>query len=226
MAASWTTTYTGLVSLLQTYVEDTSTEFTNNVQGIINRAEERVIRDVDVALFDTTETSSTVSAQAYVNRPSSNDPGSIRWIRINSVLQKRRTYEYLLEYGGSGQPIYFHETDDYIYLAPTPDQTYTVQIRYLNRPTPLSASNTLPDRTRACSRIRGSICLGHGSAALDPSRQRGPPISTTGACRSSRANEVMRDGFLCIELSKAGAYGHGREHVRLGHQDQYEPSDA
>lgn len=142
MAASWTTTYSGLVSLIQTYVEDTSTEFTNNVQGIINRAEERVIRDVDLSVFDETQTTSTVSAQAYVNRPSSNDPGTVRWVRINGVLQKRRTYEYLLEYGGSGQPIYFHETDDYIYLAPTPDQTYTVQIRYLSRPTALSASNT------------------------------------------------------------------------------------
>jgi hypothetical protein len=141
MAASWTTTYSGLVTLLQTYVEDTSTEFTNNVQGIINRAEERVIRDVDLGLFDETQTSTTNSGQAYVSRPSSNDPGSIKWIRINGALLKRRSYEYLVTYGGSGAPIYYHETDDYIYVAPTPDQTYSVEIRYLSRPTALSVSS-------------------------------------------------------------------------------------
>ena len=36
--AQWTNTYSGLVSALQDYVEDTSSEYSAAVQGAINRA--------------------------------------------------------------------------------------------------------------------------------------------------------------------------------------------
>lgn len=59
--AQFTTTYAGLVSLLQTYVEDTSTEYASAVQGCINRAEERILRDLDLAIWNITTSSRILS---------------------------------------------------------------------------------------------------------------------------------------------------------------------
>jgi hypothetical protein len=68
--AQWTTTYTGLVSLLETYVEDTADEFSDNVQGIVNRAEERILRDLDLGLWTADQAISTAIGTATVTKPS------------------------------------------------------------------------------------------------------------------------------------------------------------
>lgn len=139
--AQWTTTYSGLIDLLQTYVEDTSDEFSSAVQGIVNRAEERVLRDLDLTIFDESTTSTTTISVAQINRPSSGDIGFVRWVRVNDIFLSRKSHDYIAMYGGSGQPLYFSETDTSILLAPTPDSSYTVEIKYTRRPEALSESN-------------------------------------------------------------------------------------
>lgn len=140
--AQWQTTYAELASLVQTYCEDESTELTAALPGIINRAEERVLRDLDIDYFDDRRTVSTANGVATLNKTS--DMISIQSVRLTSAngFVMRRGYDYVKLYGGSGSPIYFHDDEDQLIFAPVPDASYEVEIKYLSRPTPLSASAT------------------------------------------------------------------------------------
>lgn len=140
--AQWTTSYTGLSDLLSTYIEDESTEFTAALPGIINRAEERCLRDLDLSIFDFTVSTSTTGGSATINKASTIHVIRSIYNSSASAFLQRRSYDYLLTYGGSGSPLYYYEYDDGIRFAPVPDASYTVDIRYMDRPTPLSASAT------------------------------------------------------------------------------------
>lgn len=140
--AQFTTTYAGLVSLLQTYVEDTSTEYASAVQGCINRAEERILRDLDLAIWNITTSTTTTTSQNYTSKGFTESPANSVFFTAAGEHALRRSRDYVQAYGGSGRPLYFYETDTRIYWAPTPDASYTVKITYLDRPNPLSGSNT------------------------------------------------------------------------------------
>lgn len=138
--AQWTTTYAGLVALLETYVEDTSDEFDGEAQGIINRAEERCLKDLDLSIWDADETASTVSGTATVTKPSA--AHVLKGVFYGSTPLLRRSRDFLDMYGGSGTPIYFHEAETKIKLAPVPNATLALTCKFLLRPSPLTSSNT------------------------------------------------------------------------------------
>lgn len=138
----YTQTYNGLVSELQTYVVDTSSEFTANVQKIINRAEERVLRDLDLSIWNTTISTTTTTSQDYTGKGFTESPVNSIYFTAAGVHADRRSRDYVQSYGGSGRPLYFYETDTRVYWAPTPDASYAVKLTYLDRPTPLSSSQS------------------------------------------------------------------------------------
>jgi hypothetical protein len=140
--AQWTTNYNGLVSLLETYCDDTSAEYVSAVQGCINRAEERLLKDLDLASFNTTTTTSTVPGQIYISRPYSDTPTLTVFATATGIPLEPRSYDYIRMYGGSGLPQYFAEDKDNLYFAPVPDNAYALTLKYMLRPTALSASNT------------------------------------------------------------------------------------
>jgi hypothetical protein len=140
--SQWTTTYSGLVSLLESFVEDTSDEFVSALPGIINRAEERCLRDLDLSIFDDTLSTSTTNGVATISKPAAIHVVRSVYNETSSAFLMRRSYDFLVTYGGSGAPIYYYEYDDGIRFAPTPDSSYTLQIRHMARPSALSASNT------------------------------------------------------------------------------------
>jgi hypothetical protein len=139
--AQWSTTYSGLIALMQNYVEDTSTEYVSNILGIVNRAEERVLRDLDLTLFDETTPTFTANGVGTIARP----PTIIRvrslYFNASNKFAEQRGYEYVREYGGSGRPLYYHETQSTLILAPTPDAAYACELRSMGRPVPLSTGN-------------------------------------------------------------------------------------
>jgi hypothetical protein len=147
--AQWTTTYTGLVALLETYVEDTSDEFDNNVQGLINRAEERILRDLDLGLWTSDQTVSTAIGTATVTKPTAAHVLKALYYGTTPVL--RRAREFVDMYGGSGVPLYFHEEETRLRFAPVPDAVYALTAKFLNRPTPLSSSNETNWFTDKCA---------------------------------------------------------------------------
>lgn len=140
--AQWTTDYNALVSLLESYCDDTSTEYVSAVQGCINRAEERLLKDLDLASFNTTATTTTVQNQLYLPRSYRDTPTLTVFVTATGIPLEPRSYDYIRMYGGSGLPQYFAEDQDNLYFAPVPDSGYGLTLKYMARPTKLSESNT------------------------------------------------------------------------------------
>jgi|TARA_R110001583_G_scaffold174051_2_gene328341 hypothetical protein len=147
-------TYAEIVSILQNWNEDDSTEFSNVIPDIISRAEDRIFRIVP-ALIDhrTLETGNLVSGNELVTT-SATDIRGIRYIylTVNTVktFLEQRTDEYLEDYwisGNRGLPKYYAlhtatTSGTTFLLAPTPDTTYAYTLKYTRLPTRLSSSNT------------------------------------------------------------------------------------
>lgn len=139
--AQWTTTYSGLVDAVGDYTEDASSELSSHIQGMINRAEERVLRDLDITYFDDRRSVTTSSGIATLTKTS--DMIQVQSVRFtdNNSFALRRNYDYVKLYGGSGRPLYFYDDESELIFAPVPDDTYACEVKYLSRPTPLSTSN-------------------------------------------------------------------------------------
>jgi len=140
--AQWTTTYADLIALLEDYVEDGSTEFASAVQGCVNRAEERLLRDLDLSIFNAIVTDTTITSQGHIVRSISESPVHNVFFTAAAEHAQRRSREYIQAHGGSGRPTYYVDDASNIYFAPVPDAGYAVQITYVQRPTPLSPSNS------------------------------------------------------------------------------------
>ncbi len=138
----WTTTYSGLVSILEEYTEDDSTEFSSQVQGCINRAEERLLKDLDLSIFNKSNSTTTASGSSTTSKPVKTVPTLSIWFTAAAAPAIRKSHDFIQAYGGSGRPLYFFEDKDDIYWAPVPDDNYAIVVRQIARPTPLSASNT------------------------------------------------------------------------------------
>lgn len=141
--AQWTTTYSGLVSALQDYVEDTSSEYSAAVQGCINRAEERLFRDLDLSIFNEQSTTATSSGiGTYVLGGGDSPVQSIFCSAAKGGLEPRPyTYIQDMQLGANGVPSYYFVDETELFLAPIPDATYSLVLTYCVRPTPLSSSN-------------------------------------------------------------------------------------
>lgn len=170
--AQWTTTYDGLVALIEDMCEDESAELLTNVQGIINRAEERCLRDLDIQFFEDWRSVSTSASVQSVSKTS--DMTSILSVRLTSANEFAlpRNRDFVQMYGGSGRPLYYYDDDASIYFAPTPDDSYAMEIKYQGAPTPLSASNTTNWLTTNAAHLLLNACLVEAEALLiDPGRK-------------------------------------------------------
>ena len=142
-------TYSELVTKIRDYTEVDSNVFTSTiVNGFIENAEFRILRDVDSDNNRKYATSNVVINQKYFNVP--DNCLIIRSAQITVSGQTSfldiRDMSFINEYnasGSTGAPKYYANWDeDTVIVAPTPDQTYTVQLNYILKPTGLSATNT------------------------------------------------------------------------------------
>lgn len=136
--------YAGLVAALEVLLEDAFTDFTDFVDQLIGRGESQLLKDLDLELWDTTDTSvSTVSGNSSVNKPASTI--AIRSVRINGVDLEPRSYELVRDYNlaaSNGQPKYFNEYNETtIIVAPPPNAIMAVEYDVIGRPKQLGAAN-------------------------------------------------------------------------------------
>ena len=142
-------TYSELVTKIRDYTEVDSNVFTSTIiNGFIENAEFRILRDVDSDNNRKYATASVVVTQKYFNTPADlliirsaqvfNTDGTISFLDIRDMT-------FINEYNQSnttGIPKYYANWDeDTVIVAPTPDQAYTIQLNYILKPTGLS-SNT------------------------------------------------------------------------------------
>ena len=141
-------TYTELVTKIRDYTEVDSNVLTATIiNGFIENAEFRILRDVDSDNNRKYATATVVVTQKYFNVP--DNCLVIRSVQITVSGETKfldiRDVTFVNEYNSEslqGAPKYYANWDENtVIVAPTPDQAYTVQVNYILKPTGLS-SNT------------------------------------------------------------------------------------
>lgn len=142
-------TYTEMIALMQAFAEDDDTEFTNEVEEMVKRAEWRIMRELDLELFvDEDVTLTTVTARA-----STLPTGTIQvediWVAPTGttvwVYAEQRTKARCQEYAPSdattGTVKYWNQdSETTLYLSPTPAASSDLKLRIIKRPDGLSTS--------------------------------------------------------------------------------------
>ena len=142
--------YTYLVNDIINASENDGTEFVNYIPNMVNRAEERLTRDLDDYGLVTYTSVAVSSGNNLVNLPSGtrilkNLNITVSGTRIN-LLQ--RTDEYVRDYwpvsASTGTPQYYaRRNNTTLLLAPTPVSTVDGEVVHISRPTTLtSTTNT------------------------------------------------------------------------------------
>lgn len=140
-------TYDGLKQAIQDYTENTETTFVNNLPLFIRAAEERILKNVQLDLFNRNAVGVLTVGNEFLNCPSDflaplsltvtdadGDKHFLEWKDPSFIetFHPDRTE--------TGFPRYFAQYDfaNFI-MAPTPDVAYTAEIQYLYRPGSLTA---------------------------------------------------------------------------------------
>ena len=150
-------TYDELKQKIIDYTEVSSNVFTDTIlNGFINDAEFRILREVDSDNNRRYATANLIAATRFIDVPT--DLLIVRSAQIvdselatgdtnqnRDFLQFRDT-SFMSEFNPTattGVPKYYSNWDETrIVVAPTPDQTYTIQLNYILKPTGLSSTNT------------------------------------------------------------------------------------
>ncbi len=136
------TTYSELVTQIRNYTEVDSNVLSDTiVNDFIEHAENRIFRDVDLDVFKSHQSANLTAV-------------TIRTVHIwpasgtaNRTFLEKKDLSYMNEYWpdrtSTGTPRYWAWWDhNTIYVAPTPDVAYNVELSITRLPTRLSSTNT------------------------------------------------------------------------------------
>ena len=153
------TTYSGLVDQIRNYTETDSNVLTTTiVNDFISQAELRIFREIDLDVFRSYEFATLTASNPFVALPGST-PSTMSFVRYASIYQTtgatanertrllQKDVSYMNEYwpnrGNTGQPKYYAMWDqNTIYLAPTPNLAYNIELALNRNETGLSSTNT------------------------------------------------------------------------------------
>ena len=154
------TTYAELTTQILNYTETTTDVLSSTItDDFIEHTENRILRDVDIDAFRSYQYATVTSSSPFVSLPggSSPDPTSLATIRTvsiwpasgtaNRTFLEQKDVSYMNEYWpnrtSTSTPKYWAWWDhNTIYLAPTPDSAYNIEVGITRLSTRLSSSNT------------------------------------------------------------------------------------
>jgi len=143
-----TMTYGELKQAIQDYTENDESTFVSNIPLFIRLAEERILKSVQLNLFQKNQFGNMTSGNEYLAAPSdflapfslSIDVDGDKEFLLFKDLDFVQSYNP--DATTTGQPKYYAQFDvDNFIIAPTPDANYTVDIHYLYRPASLTAGS-------------------------------------------------------------------------------------
>ena len=155
-----TVSYSELVTQIRAYTEvDSSVLSDTVVNDFIEFAENRIFRDVDIDVFKSHQTANLTASNPFLSLPGGSSPtptslGTVRYMQIfaptgtpTREYLEQRDISYMNEYWpdrtATGKPRYWAWWDhNTIYVAPTPDLAYNVELGITRLPTRLSSTNT------------------------------------------------------------------------------------
>lgn len=139
MATSFT--LTSLKNAIQGHTEDFGTKFAANLDMIIQLAEDSIVRDLPLSVFDSTSSVSFVQGNQEVDKPA--DTLAIHELYYTSagtrIALEPKSYSYCMDYATSsaeGLPKFYAQ--DYsptkIYIAPAPNAAFSATVFMSKRP--------------------------------------------------------------------------------------------
>jgi hypothetical protein len=142
-------TYDELITNIRNYTEVDANVFTNAVcNTFILMAENRILRDIDLDVFKLEVTGNMSSGNKFLSAPS--DILTHRYVMMTKdnqqIFLEFRDTSFMKEYwpngATTGTPRFYSVWDqNTFYIAPTPDQSYVVELGYIRKPEQLSATN-------------------------------------------------------------------------------------
>ena len=134
-------TFTTLKTAIQDYTDNTETTFTNQLVRFILNSEERILKECQLDVFRRNATGSAASGTKFLTKPSDFlAPFSLSVVKDSSnefLLYKQVTFlqDYTPNPATTGTPEYYADWNDEAFLlAPTPDDSYTMELHYFYRP--------------------------------------------------------------------------------------------
>ena len=143
-------TYSYLKTDIINTAENDSTEFADQISYFVNRAEDRLIKELDDAGLDYYTTVTFTAANPTVSLP--DGTLVVRNVNFktstssNIITLLQRPYEYAIDYfphasTSTGTPRYYsRKNNTQIYVVPTPASTLTGEIQYTRRPLALASA--------------------------------------------------------------------------------------
>ena len=152
-------TFSELLNDIRSTTEGSSSDFDTQLPRIVNRAETRLIKELDDFGLNT-----LTSIAVSINNPVVSLPSGTRIVRNLNVLVSAsvsapagtadtkvnllpRTQEFIFDFwpyvsASVGEPKYYAmQTNTNIYIAPTPEQPYAAELTFVQRTVTLSDSN-------------------------------------------------------------------------------------
>lgn len=149
---AYSSTYASLKADILAFTEEDSADFTALLDTIIALGELKVLRELDLEIFQSSGNVAMVVSATKIDLPA----GMIRAHAIRytngagkAIFLEKRTLAYVQQYqidfGANGGPLYFAEfigsaIGTGVSIAPTPDSAYTANFVGLLRPTGLSGT--------------------------------------------------------------------------------------
>lgn len=143
-----TLTYGQLKQAITDYVQNTETTFVNNLPMFIRFAEERILKTVQLSLFRKNATANATASNQYLACPSDFlAPMSLSYtVDGDKFFVDFKDVTFVQTYNAdptvTGVTRYYAQFDvDNFILAPTPADSYVMELHYLYRPASITAGS-------------------------------------------------------------------------------------
>ena len=154
------TTYSELVSQIREYTETNDNVLTTTiVDDFIEHTENKILRELNIPAFVSHQYANFTASNPFLTLPGGAGPTPVLFATINSMMiysaggtgdrtfLLRKDVSFMNEYWPdrttTGTPKYYSQWDDNtVYVVPTPDAAYTVEMSMSKLPDRLNASTT------------------------------------------------------------------------------------
>ena len=152
------TTYTELVTQIREYTETDSNVLTDTIiNDFIEHTENRILRELNIPAFVSHQFANFTSSNPFLSLPGGAGPTPVLFATINSLMiysaagtgdrtfLERKDVSFMNEYWPdrslTGTPKYYSQWDDNtVYVVPTPNAAFTVELSMSKLPDRLSAA--------------------------------------------------------------------------------------
>lgn len=142
--------YATLVTDIQSYLENSETDFVSRIPQFVRSAEEIISRRVQLPRFRKHSTGALTASNRFLSTPSDflapyslsvdDGTGAYSYLKMVDLSFLREAYP---DDSIEGQPEYYALTDeDSVALAPVPDTAYSVEMSYFYRPESIVTAST------------------------------------------------------------------------------------